>query len=114
MLEAVSVFLLISMNTLSLLISMNTLSCPAFADRMPISGAHHDGIIFGASSLVHAEANLASCGGDPLPASVVEAYDQAWRVARPVSSSYFRGYGTAPGCSDKFLLQYQGFVPDSV
>ena len=32
-----------------------------------LSGKHHDGIIFGASSLAHAEANLAACSKGPLP-----------------------------------------------
>eukprot|EP00808_Paulinella_micropora_P015491 g11393.t1 len=76
-----------------------------------LSGAHNDGIIIGASSLEHCEANLEALKAGPLPQSVVDAFDEAWAVCRPVSSSYFRGYGTDSGNVDLFLKMHQEYVP---
>lgn len=50
-----------------------------------------DAVIFGASSMAHARANMASLfEGGPLPDAVVAALDEAWRVARPEAPTYFR------------------------
>ena len=71
-----------------------------------LKGEHGDGIIFGASSLSHAEANLRAYAAGPLPDTIVDAYDQAWEVARPQAESYMRGYGKTPGGSELFLARY--------
>ena len=78
-----------------------------------LSAAHGDGLILGASSFAHLEANLAACGDGPLPPPLVAAFDEAWAVARPTSTSYFRGYGAAIGSSDTFLRKHQVTVPAS-
>ena len=51
-----------------------------------------DGIIVGASSVGHFEANMKSLQGTPLPSSVVTAFDEGWALCRPVVASYSRGY----------------------
>jgi len=71
-----------------------------------LNGNYHDGVLFGASSFAHMEANLTSYGGDELPKNIVEAFDNAWTVAAPESESYMRGYGAKPGGSELFLAQY--------
>ena len=78
-----------------------------------LSSAHHDGLILGASSLEHLNANLAACAKGPLPEPVVGAYDAAWACARPVADVYFRGYGTRAGGADSFLKMHQEVVPAS-
>lgn len=50
----------------------------------------NDGIIVGASSCAHLEANLAACEGGALPENVVEAFEQAWLMTRAVCPKYFR------------------------
>lgn len=50
-----------------------------------------DGVIVGASSLGHFDANMASLRGDPLPAAVVDAFDRGWDICRPVVAGYARG-----------------------
>jgi len=79
-----------------------------------LSGAHHDGIIFGASTLNHAKENLNACTKGPLPASLIEAFETAWQISRPTAFPYFRDYGSAPGSSDTFLRKFQKIVPSSV
>ena len=78
-----------------------------------LSGKHHDGIIFGASTLDHAQANLIACANGPLPPSLVDAFDDAWRIVRPTAFPYFRDYGSASGSSDTFLRLHQSVVPSS-
>jgi aflatoxin B1 aldehyde reductase len=57
-----------------------------------LSTAFNDGVILGASSLQQFDVNLASCSStEPLHASIVKAYDEAWEIARPDCPSYFRG-----------------------
>lgn len=55
-----------------------------------LSAAAGDGVIIGASSTTHLQANLASCEKGPLPLALVEAFDQAWAVTFPVCQKYFR------------------------
>jgi len=72
-----------------------------------LSEKHHDGVLFGASSFSHVESNLTALGGDELPKSIVEAFDNAWTVAAPEAQNYMHSYGTTPGRSDLFLAQYK-------
>lgn len=51
----------------------------------------NDGIILGASSMGHFEANLSCAQDGPLPASIVDAFDRAWEITKPDCPSYFRG-----------------------
>lgn len=55
-----------------------------------LQGELGDGLIVGASSVQHLISNLNSCDSGPLPSTVVEAFDQAWDVTRPVCEKYFR------------------------
>jgi len=78
-----------------------------------LSPSHHDGIILGASSLEHINANLAACAKGPLPEALASAFDEAWAHTRQVSDGYFRGYGKAAGSADTFLKMHQEVVPAS-
>ena len=57
-----------------------------------LNGELNDSIIVGASSMNHLRENLSffSESRSPLPSSVVEAFDDAWKLTRPVCASYFR------------------------
>jgi len=72
-----------------------------------LNGNHHDGILFGASSLAHVESNLKALSGDELPKNIVEAFDNAWTIAAPEAQDYMHGYGSTPGRSDFFLAKYK-------
>ncbi|KAG0314322.1 hypothetical protein BGZ99_008213, partial [Dissophora globulifera] len=48
-----------------------------------------DGILLGASSVIHLESNLADLEKEPLPESVVVAFDEAWERVKPVTANYF-------------------------
>jgi len=80
-----------------------------------LSPDHGDGVILGASSMKHLSANLEAFAiKDPLPESLVETMDAAWRVVKPVAPGYFRGYDPAPGSIAAFVATYQpGRVPAS-
>lgn len=80
-----------------------------------LSPIHGDGIIIGASTLVHLTSNLDALAQGPLPDNIVHAFDVAWRSCRHVSPAYFRGYDdTVPGCSTSFLRTFQpDRLPDS-
>ena len=71
-----------------------------------ISAKHDDGIIFGVSSLKHFEMNIECCEGGPLPANIVDAIDQAAKIAYPSCPSYFRGYGPESNDITNFLKQF--------
>ncbi|GAA6032760.1 hypothetical protein JCM8097_000778 [Rhodosporidiobolus ruineniae] len=49
-----------------------------------------DNILIGASSVKHLEANLVDLEKGPLPQEVVDVLDEAWKITKPVASSYFR------------------------
>ncbi|KAG0287573.1 hypothetical protein BGZ98_004589, partial [Dissophora globulifera] len=51
----------------------------------------NDGIILGASSVSHLEANMEALQGPPLPQAMVDAFDQACEIIRPASEPYYRG-----------------------
>ena len=51
-----------------------------------------DGIIIGASKISHFDANMSSLLQGPLPAHVVQAFDDAAAIANDVCPSYERGY----------------------
>ena len=56
-----------------------------------LSAEQRDGIIIGASSMGHLEENLAACDSDArLPQPVLDAFENAWVVCRPVCPKYFR------------------------
>ncbi|KAG0091120.1 hypothetical protein BGZ93_008987 [Podila epicladia] len=58
--------------------------------------AHHsglgpnDGIIIGASSLLHLEENLKNLAKGPLPQAMVTAFDEAWEHVKPACTPYFK------------------------
>ena len=50
-----------------------------------------DGVIIGASSMTHLNANLKACDdGKPLADGIVKAFDDAWEICRDVCPKYFR------------------------
>lgn len=49
-----------------------------------------DGVIIGASSIANFKHNLSALTEGPLPATVVEALDEAWEISRPECVKYFR------------------------
>ncbi|KAI1295063.1 hypothetical protein EDD11_008044 [Mortierella claussenii] len=49
-----------------------------------------DGIILGASSVIHLEENLTDLEKGPLSEAVLEAFDQAWERVKPTSAYYVR------------------------
>jgi aflatoxin B1 aldehyde reductase len=49
-----------------------------------------DGVIIGASSMAHFEANHSAMSEGPLPDCVVDSLQQGWEAARPVCIKYFR------------------------
>lgn len=51
-----------------------------------------DGIIIGASEISHLEQNLTTVQKGPLPESVVQAFEVAWKETRTESPKYFRFY----------------------
>lgn len=52
-----------------------------------------DGLLLGASCMDHLSANLEACGSSkPLPKSVLDAFDAAWKVAEPNAFAFWRGY----------------------
>ena len=53
-----------------------------------------DGVLIGASSLAQLEQNLAAAtGAQPLPSTVVQAFDQAWEITRADGVfPYWRSY----------------------
>jgi aflatoxin B1 aldehyde reductase len=61
------------------------------AHHSKLDVARGDAIIVGASSAEQLEQNIAACiSAGPLPQSIVDAFDQANEVAKPVWPSYFR------------------------
>jgi aflatoxin B1 aldehyde reductase len=59
----------------------------------------NDGIIIGVSSVAQLESNLNDLEKGPLPAEVVEAMEEAWRVSKADSAVYWHGelkYGYNP------------------
>ncbi|KAG0205342.1 hypothetical protein BGX28_003050 [Mortierella sp. GBA30] len=50
-----------------------------------------DGIIIGASSIHHLEANLAGLDKGPLPQAMIDAFDAAWEHVMAASPYYYRG-----------------------
>ena len=61
------------------------------AHHAGLSAERGDGIIVGASSVAHFEANMAALGKGPLPPSVVAAYDDGWETCRASAPEYQRG-----------------------
>ena len=61
-------------------------SCGVFQ----LSGAAMDGIIIGASKVVHFEANMGALAEGPLPSAVVDAIENAWNSCRVDCPLYFR------------------------
>lgn len=49
-----------------------------------------DGIIIGASSLQQLKSNMEFSSKGQLPDSIISAMDEAWRIAKPESPSYFK------------------------
>jgi aflatoxin B1 aldehyde reductase len=54
------------------------------------TGDRQHGIIIGASSFSHLEQNLQAVTEPPLPATLVEAFDDGWEHVRPACIKYFR------------------------
>lgn len=61
-----------------------------------LDGAKGDAVILGASSVAHLDANLSAArvaaAGEPLPAVVLEAIENANRACAPAAPPYFRGH----------------------
>ena len=55
-----------------------------------LDAAAGDAIIVGASTLGQLATNLAACRAGPLDATLVEAFDAAWKICRPDCVPYFR------------------------
>lgn len=55
-----------------------------------LSGTKGDGIVVGASSVVQLDQNLQAMRQQPLPISIVEAFEAAWAAAKPECPDYFR------------------------
>ena len=55
-----------------------------------------DGLLLGASSLAQLDENMAACGtGEPLPAAVVQAMDEAWAITKEQGVfPYWRSYSS--------------------
>ncbi|CAK7201647.1 hypothetical protein SEUCBS139899_004356 [Sporothrix eucalyptigena] len=51
---------------------------------------HGDAVIIGASSAAQLEENLTSLEKGPLPDEVVQAFDDAWAIVKPVCKPYYR------------------------
>ena len=56
-----------------------------------LEGDRGDGIIIGASTIGHFEANMEALTQGPLPAEILAAYDQGWELCRGVCPSFARG-----------------------
>jgi aflatoxin B1 aldehyde reductase len=52
--------------------------------------AQGDGIILGASSVVHLEQNMAACAQAPLPQTLLDILDRGWEIIKPNCFRYFR------------------------
>lgn len=60
---------------------------------------HHskgDGLLLGASKVEHLKANLEACRRGPLGTALLNAFDEAWEIARPACEPYFRDGDTKP------------------
>ena len=57
-----------------------------------LSGDRGDAIIIGASKLNHLIQNMDALKAGPLPEKIVQAFEQAWLIARPDSPEYFTLY----------------------
>lgn len=55
-----------------------------------LDGSKGDALIVGASKMHHLQANLAACAAGPLEPPVAQAFDQAWKLAKPACVPYFR------------------------
>ena len=55
-----------------------------------LDASEGDGILIGASRLSQLDQNISSIKAGPLPESVVDAFVEAWMVAKPDSPDYFR------------------------
>lgn len=72
-------------------ITMAAASIKWLAHHSQLSGGLNDGIIIGASSQAHLDDNVANIvSQEKLPAEVVEAFDKAWELCKPVCPKYFR------------------------
>ncbi|KAL3485337.1 Aldo/keto reductase [Aspergillus germanicus] len=56
-----------------------------------IKSGGNDGIIIGVSSQAQLEQNLADLEKGPLPTEVVQAFDEAWAVAKGTAAGYWHG-----------------------
>ena len=65
-----------------------------------LNGERGDAILIGASKLNHLLQNMETVKAGPLPAAVVEAFEQAWDITRGDSPEYFtlyKGKGSVGG-----------------
>ena len=57
-----------------------------------------DGILIGASSIQQLQQNLESCTSsarsEPLPDTILQAFDDAWIITRPTAFPYWRSYSS--------------------
>jgi len=69
-----------------------------------LDGENNDGLLIGASSLSHLEENLSACKKslksssssdvEPLPDSVLSAFDKSWAITQGSAFPYFRSYSS--------------------
>ena len=65
-----------------------------------LDGARGDAILVGASQLQHLRQNMDTLQAGPLPAALVETFEQAWTITRGDSPEYFtlyKGKGSVGG-----------------
>ena len=63
-----------------------------FHDYSFLDGEYNDSVIVGASNLNHLKENLSFfCQSrHPLSSSIIEAFEDAWKITRASCASYFR------------------------
>lgn len=57
--------------------------------QLNIKDGGNDGIIIGVSSEAQLEGNLKDVEKGPLPTEVLEALDEAWKIAQPTTANYW-------------------------
>ena len=53
-----------------------------------LSAEYGDGVIIGASTVEQFETIMASLAGGPLPQAILDAFDKAWPVCKPVTRDF--------------------------
>eukprot|EP00527_Entomoneis_sp_CCMP2396_P006228 CAMPEP_0198149356 /NCGR_PEP_ID=MMETSP1443-20131203/46140_1 /TAXON_ID=186043 /ORGANISM="Entomoneis sp., Strain CCMP2396" /LENGTH=323 /DNA_ID=CAMNT_0043814359 /DNA_START=21 /DNA_END=989 /DNA_ORIENTATION=- len=62
-----------------------------------LDASNNDGVLLGASSLSQLDQNLDACaaaGKDPLPQSILDAFDEGWKLTEDGAFPYWRSYSS--------------------